>query len=223
MSRNRQKRKQAKHQKAKLFLIPLLLAVLGYLLLSGTGSEEDAAPITASKTPGSNEPTAAHSETMNGTAPANTQPPAVRRLVSTSAGPAVNSQALTAWPRADLSQLGKVSPFASTVITTPEPPAEESDPTEELANNGTAEIDALPPAPVLDLDQLSQQPVHYYFQSRKRRVMLLGEHLLSEGQSLENYTVKQLEPTRVQLESILDVTLQQSAQQQPAQQQPVQN
>lgn len=211
MSRTRAKRKKPKNQKAKLCVIPLLLALLGYLLFSGTGSEEDAAAITASNTPGASEPTPAQPEAMKRTP----QPPAGRKLVTISAAAAANTQPITAWPRADLSQVGKVSPFASTPVVTPEPPAAETPPTEELANSGTAEIEPLPPAPVLDLDQLSQQPVHYYFQSRKRRVMLLGEHLLSEGQSLENYTVKQLEPTRVQLESLADVEVQPSAPQPP--------
>lgn len=212
MSRSRQKRKQAKHQRAKLLLLPLLLAVLGYVLWpSGAGEEDTAAAAIA---PGANSVQATAGQ-RGGSAP----PPAplAGKLLASATPGAVNdgtslankSQLPVAWPRVELSQLGKQSPFAAAPVPKPAPADEESSAesqaTSQLAEAGEAEIEAKPTAPALDLAELSKKPVHYYFQSNNRRVMLVGEHLLSQGQKLDTYTVKQLEPTRILLEPQGDV------------------
>lgn len=211
MSRSRQKRKQAKHQRAKLFVIPLLLAVLGYVLWPSAAKEDTTvATVTAS---------ADTVPATTGPRGVSTPPPAPiagKLLTSTTPG-AVNdgtsiankSQLPGAWPRVELSQLGKQSPFAAAPVPKPAPVEEatlaESQAASQSAVAGVPEIEVKPAAPTLDLAELSNKPVHYYFQSSKRRVMLVGEHMLSEGQTLDTYTVKQLEPTRIHLESQAEV------------------
>jgi hypothetical protein len=191
MSRSRSKRSAPKYQRAKLCALPFLLAVLGYVLVDQTSSDEDEAVPAAVAAPGL----------------------AVSAPQSRPASPAAETLAgrkdkLPTWSELASAHTAELNPFmpiakeeqlmAAPPSLADHPPA----PAPQLAENVVAEKApaAEPAAPAVDVATLSQQPVRYFFQTNNRRVMLVGERLLSEGQTINRYTVTHLEPNRIELE-----------------------
>lgn len=193
MSRSRTKRKAPKYQRAKLAVLPFLLAILGYVVLGGSESDTDDALMQAAQ--------------PKGLAAARQRPAS-----SGKEGPEAQPTKQADWSELTASRRAGCNPFLPIVKEEEEAPpaalAELSMPTEDqpLATEIAQETEPsavpapAPEEPTVDVAALSRQPVRYFFQTDNRRVMLVGDQLLSEGQTLESFTVTRLEPNRIELE-----------------------
>ncbi len=184
----RSRRKEPKHQKAKLYLIPGLLLVLAYVLFNSSSSADEAPPPVSTTT------ASARSTPLQTSLAAN-QASTVDR-------------AQPAWQRASLEKLVEVNPFLVPVKskqanapTTDEPMAL----LEQIDSSIPAEtvVDETPvdnaQRPSIDWQALQEKPVKYYFQSSKRRIMLVDDQLLTEGQTIDQVTITHLSPNRIEL------------------------
>lgn len=199
MSRSKSKRSAPKYQRAKLAVLPFLFAVLGYVLLADSDSE-DAKPaatrVTARDASGSRQ----HSHTPAGGEQRGAQQaklPDWSQLAS-EPGSTPRSRCNPFLPIVKEEEEKRGLPEIPASLQPPQDPL----PQAEVAAAGEppAEAAAEPVAPAVDVATLMQQPVRYFFKTERRRVMLVGDQLLSEGQKLDSYTVTRLEPNRIQLE-----------------------
>lgn len=188
-SASRRPRKK-QEPKWKLALIPILLAVLGGVLLNNYRRSAPAATTTVVKSTDRSESSQASTS----------QATAAQGLVSsksaggqdTTAGGSGKKPRETAWPETPAEELGKVNPFESlagreTSGTKPnEPPVGQFVSTPRQTS------------PEAIKEQLEALPMRYYFQSGNRRVMMVGEHLITEGQQIgQDYVVRELRPDKI--------------------------
>lgn len=194
MSRSKSKRGAPKYQRAKLAALPFLLAVLGYVLLPASDSEDAKPKVARGAAAARQRPSApidAHQQ-LNGQ---QTKLPDWSELASTRR-PGCNPFL----PITKEEEKQTPPPIPPEFRLPPVPPPQTEIAAAEPAAEVPAEEDAHAGASAVDVAALSQQPVRYFFQTSKRRVMLVGDQLLSEGQTLDSYTVTHLEPDRIELQ-----------------------
>ena len=195
MSRSKSKRGAPKYQRAKLAALPFLLAVLGYVLMPESESTDTKPKVAGNAAASRQRPSAltGANQQLNGQQaklPDWSELASARRPRCNPFLPIAKEEEVkpTPPPIPPEFRLPPVPP-PQPEIADAEPPAEA--PTEE---------DARADASAVAVAALSQQPVRYFFQTSKRRVMLVGDQLLSEGQTLDSYTVTHLEPDRIELQ-----------------------